>query len=153
MNTYRIGILGTRQILSSIVLLFASAMSAASATLFVDASGIKPGEGNVFAGLCIGGLEEQFCRFGQTSPARSDTLRFTFAEVPAGTYAIAVFQDMNGNGRLDRTPLGLPLEPYGFSKEAGRLRRPSFPAASIEVGKEDLRIGVKLAPIPQQRHP
>jgi uncharacterized protein (DUF2141 family) len=80
-------------------------------------------------------------------------MRFTFADVPAGTYAIAVFQDLNGNGRLDRTPLGLPLEPYGFSKDAGRLRRPSFPAASIEVREQDLRIGVRLAPIPQGRQP
>jgi uncharacterized protein (DUF2141 family) len=133
--------------------LLASTIGAMGATLFVEASRIQPGVGNVFVSLCVGGLEEQYCRIGQTSPARSSTMGFTFPDVPAGTYAIAVFQDLNGDGRLDRTPLGLPLEPYGFSKDAGRLRRPSFSAASIEIGEQDLRVGVRLAPIPQGRRP
>jgi uncharacterized protein (DUF2141 family) len=119
----------------------------------VDASGIQAGTGIVFAGLCVGGLEEQSCTFGQTSPARSDALRFTFTGVPPGTYAVAVFQDLNGNRRLDRTPLGLPLEPYGFSNDAGRLRRPTFAGASIQVTDQDLRVGVRLAVIPQGRQP
>jgi uncharacterized protein (DUF2141 family) len=121
--------------------------------LYVQASGIQVGQGSVFAGLCVGGLEDQLCRFGQTISARSDALRFTFTEVPPGTYAVAVFQDLNGNGRLDRTPLGLPLEPYGFSNNAGRLQRPSFAAASIRVDYQDLRISVRLAPITQGRQP
>jgi len=129
--------------------LSASTLCASAATLYVEASGIQAGQGSVFAGLCVGGLEEQFCTFGQTSSARSDAVRFTFTEVPPGTYAVAVFQDLNGNGRLDRTPLGLPLEPYGFSNDAGRLRRPNFAAASIRVGNQELRIGVRPAPIPQ----
>jgi uncharacterized protein (DUF2141 family) len=80
-------------------------------------------------------------------------MRFIFTQVPPGTYAIAVFQDINGNRRLDRTPLGLPLEPYGFSNGAGRLRRPTFAGASIQVTEQDLRIGVTLAVIPQGRQP
>lgn len=153
MKSLGTGTLRIRQAFSSVVFLFASSISAAGATLFVDASGIQSGFGNVFAGLCVGGLEEESCRFGQTSPAHSDTMRFTFADVPAGTYAVAVFQDLNGNGRLDRTPLGLPLEPYGFSRDAGRLRRPSFSSASIEIRDQNLRIGVRLTSIPQDRLP
>jgi uncharacterized protein (DUF2141 family) len=138
---------------SSVAFFSASAVCASAATLYVEASGIQPGVGSVFAGLCAGGLEEQFCRFGQASPARSDASRFAFTDVPPGTYAVAVFQDLNGNGRLDRTPLGLPLEPYGFSNDAGRLRRPNFTAASLQVGDQDLRVAVRLAPIPQRRQP
>lgn len=137
--------------ISSIAFLSASTLCASAATMYVQASGIQLGQGHVFAGLCAGGLEDQFCTFGQTIPARSDGLLFTFTEVPPGTYAVAVFQDLNGNGRLDRTPLGLPLEPYGFSNDAGRLGRPSFAAASIQVAYQDLRISVRLAPIPQGR--
>ena len=142
-----------RHALATASFLFASAISAPAATLYVEASGIQAGVGTVFAGLCVGGLEEQSCTFGQTSPARAEALRFTFTEVPPGTYAIAVFQDMNGNKRLDRTPLGLPLEPYGFSNDAGRLRRPTFASASIQVANQDLRVNVRLAAIPQGRQP
>lgn len=49
-----------------------------------------------------------------------------------GTYAIAVFQDMNGNGQLDTNWMGVPSEPYGFSKDArGSFGPPGFDQASI----------------------
>ena len=93
----------------TIAMLFGSGLGASAATLYVDASGVQIGAGTVFAGVCVGGLDEQSCQFGKTSPARMAAIRFTFPELLPGTYAIAVFQDLNGNGRLDRTPLGLPL--------------------------------------------
>jgi len=139
--------------MSTIAMLFGTGLGASATTLHVDASGIQIGVGTVFAGLCVGGLDEQSCQFGQASPARMATIRFTFPELLPGTYAIAVFQDLNGNGRLDRTPLGLPLEPYGFSNDAGRLRRPTFAGASIKVGDQDHRIAVRLTVIPQARQP
>lgn len=132
-------------------LLILTAPVAEAATVYVDASGVQVSGGLVFAGLCIGGLEDGACTFGQRQPSLAPSLRFAFPDVPPGTYAVAVFQDINGNGQLDRTPLGLPLEPYGFSNEAGRQRRPSFPAAAVNVGESDVRVGVRLAPIPQAR--
>jgi uncharacterized protein (DUF2141 family) len=132
-------------------LLVLLAPAAEAATVYVDATGVQVSGGLVFAGLCTGGLEDQSCTFGQSAPSRTPSLRFVFPQVPPGTYAVAVFQDVNGNGRLDRTPLGLPLEPYGFSNDAGRLRRPNFPAAAVEVGESDVQVGVRLAPIPQAR--
>ena len=56
-----------------------------------------------------------------------------FPEVAEGSYAIAVFQDLNGNNSLDRDPKGLPQEPYGFSNGTGRTAPPSFEAARITV--------------------
>jgi uncharacterized protein (DUF2141 family) len=35
--------------------------------------------------------------------------------VPHGEYAIAVFVDVNGNGKMDKNFLGIPKEQYGFS--------------------------------------
>jgi len=64
-----------------------------------------------------------------------------FADVPAvpgdtvivlrnirpGVYAIEAYQDVNGNDKMDTTWLGLPLEPYGFSRDAEPfLSKPSF---------------------------
>ncbi|ANY84779.1 hypothetical protein BB934_38335 (plasmid) [Microvirga ossetica] len=135
----------------TVALFLYSDFGASATTLHVDAFGIQIGAGTVFAGLCVGGLDERSCQFGQTSPGRMAAIRFTFPELLPGTYAIAIFQDLNGNGRLDRTPLGLPLEPYGFSNDAGRLRRPTFAGASIQVGDQDLRIAVRLTVIPQAR--
>jgi len=47
--------------------------------------------------------------------------------VPPGTYAIETYQDLNSNDKMDLTWLGLPLEPYGFSRDAKPvLSKPGF---------------------------
>lgn len=55
-------------------------------------------------------------------------------DVPPGDYAIALFHDENGNGRLDKVG-PLPIEGFGFSGNP-RLRfgPPSFAQARFTVG-------------------
>ncbi len=120
-----------------------SAPDAGAATLIVDVDGAAPG-GSVLVALCRGGLDEAFCGEGRDAPAAGGVLRFTFDEVAPGRVAVAAFQDLNGNRRLDRTPLGLPLEPFGFSNGAGRDGRPSFAAASIDVAEPGGVVRVRL---------
>lgn len=55
-----------------------------------------------------------------------------FKNLPAGQYAVSVFQDENRNGKLDRNLLGIPTERYGFSNNAlGTMGPPSFEQAAI----------------------
>lgn len=52
-----------------------------------------------------------------------------------GRYAIAAFHDVDADGQLDRSAVGVPSEPYGFSNGArGRLGPPSFDAAAVTLG-------------------
>lgn len=44
--------------------------------------------------------------------------------LPAGTYAISLFQDENGNGILDTAVLGIPTEKYGFSNDVRGVMGP-----------------------------
>jgi uncharacterized protein (DUF2141 family) len=51
----------------------------------------------------------------------------TLHGIPAGTYAIQTFQDVNGNDQMDTSWIGLPLEPFGFSRDATPfLSKPRF---------------------------
>ena len=51
----------------------------------------------------------------------------TLRDVPLGVYAIETYQDVNDNDKMDTTWLGLPLEPYGFSRDAHPiLSKPPF---------------------------
>lgn len=52
---------------------------------------------------------------------------FTFTNVPAGTYGIRVFQDVNGNKDLDAGLFG-PTEPWGMH----RSKRPAFRGPTFE---------------------
>jgi len=54
--------------------------------------------------------------------------------IPPGIYAIETFQDLNSNGKMDTSWLGLPLEPFGFSRDARPfLAKPSFDDVKFTV--------------------
>jgi len=43
----------------------------------------------------------------------------TLADLPYGeNYTIAIFHDVNDNGKMDKNFVGVPKEPYGFSNNA-----------------------------------
>lgn len=64
-------------------------------------------------------------------PAAQTALRFD--ALPSGTYAVSLFHDENGNGRLD-TVLGIPREGFGFSRNPPiRFGPPRFAAARFAL--------------------
>ena len=128
----------------ALVALLALAGSASAADLAIEVDGVEPGAGRVFVALCTGSLAEEACRIGQNGPASGPSLRFGFTGVPPGSYAVAAFQDLDGDGRLGRTPLGLPTEPYGFSNGAGRRGRPDFAAAAFRLPEPGASLRVRL---------
>ncbi len=57
----------------------------------------------------------------------------TFYGLPAGTYAIAAYQDQNHNGRLDRWFGLIPREPVAVSQVATFRRPPTFEQSAVKV--------------------
>ncbi len=103
----------------------------------------------MYASLCDGGLDRATCRIGQTQAARQSIVSFVFDDLPPGAYAIIAFQDLDGTGTLPRSKLGLPLEPYGLSNDAGRLRRPTFQQAAFQLDAEERSVVVRLRNLPR----
>jgi uncharacterized protein (DUF2141 family) len=76
--------------------------------------------------------------------AAGERVTLVFRQLPTGTYAVAVYHDENGNGRLDTNVIGVPSEPYGFSRDAaGTLGPPKFADAAVAL-QADTTINVKL---------
>ena len=76
---------------------------------------------------------------------RHTQARCDFADIPPGTYALAVIHDENTNGKLDTHWLGIPTEGYGFSNDAkGLLGAPSFAAASFIYDGQNLELTISL---------
>lgn len=49
------------------------------------------------------------------------------------TYGIALFHDVNDNGKLDKTMVGIPKEPYAFSNNPkAKWEKPSFADISFQ---------------------
>jgi uncharacterized protein (DUF2141 family) len=82
---------------------------------------------------------ESFPDFGKqlvekVLPVNKKTLNHTFKDLPHDDYAVAIFHDINNNGVLDKNALGIPVEPYGFSRNArARFSAPPFKEAKIEL--------------------
>lgn len=53
--------------------------------------------------------------------------------VPAGTYAISIYQDINSNGKLDSNFINIPKEPIGFGNNYRPFGPPKYSAASVVV--------------------
>lgn len=67
-----------------------------------------------------------------------------FKDVQPGRYAIALFHDENGNGRMDKM-LMVPREGYGFSRDAPiQFGPPKFGAASFPVGAATVRTAIHM---------
>lgn len=65
--------------------------------------------------------------------------------LPYGTYAMALFHDVNANGEMDRNLLGIPSEPYAFSKKPkSKWRLPKFDEVKFDFSNDVQEIDTKL---------
>ena len=66
-------------------------------------------------------------------------------ELKSGSYAIAVYQDINNNGKLDKNWVGIPTEPYGFSKDPViRFGPPLYEDCQLHLeGKKNISIRLR----------
>lgn len=129
----------------------AAALAAAAgpgygADLIVEVSGIRDAEGSIEigvfdspAGFPFKGSEP----IGVSVRADLPVVAHRFRGLEPGRYAVAVFHDRDGDGRLDKTLVGRPKEPYGFSNgaRASAFAPPAFESAAFELlGEKVVRI-------------
>ena len=85
-------------------------------TISVVVENINPNEGKVYFSLYT---KDTFMKsppnFTSSAEVGNGTATVIFEDIPEGTYAINCFQDLNGNGKLDFEPNGMPKEKYGVS--------------------------------------
>jgi uncharacterized protein (DUF2141 family) len=131
----------------SVVLLPAAALGA---DLRVTVEGMRASTGTVLIGLYDGRTSfdraialsskegflndlERFAGAGLRA-GRERSASFVFADLPRGDYAVILFHDENGNGKLDMNFWGVPTEPYGFSNDAqGFLGPPAIKDAMLSI--------------------
>lgn len=74
-----------------------------------------------------------------------ESVDVVFENVPPGTYAVAVFLDKNGNGKIDTNMFGIPKEKYGFSNNKYPLTRAAtFEESAFKVGESGQTITIRL---------
>jgi len=77
--------------------------------------------------------------------ARTGTTRGCIHVPRTGVYALALYHDENGDGKFDRTGLGLPAEGYGFSNNPATLAGlPAFRSVRLNVPRAGLTTRVQM---------
>ncbi len=68
-----------------------------------------------------------------------------FADLPPGLYAMKAFHDVDGDGRMNTNPFGVPTEPFAFSNNArGNMGPASWDRAKLMVkGETSQTIGLQ----------
>lgn len=115
------------------------------AELTVHLSGVAGNAGQIMAALCDRDSFLKRCAYMQTVAA-APSVTLQFHGVPPGRYAVMLFHDENANGQFDKSRSGMPLEGYGFSRNArGKFGPPSFDDAAIDLKPGAATIDVELA--------
>lgn len=72
------------------------------------------------------------------------TMVIDLGEFPKGQYAVTLMQDKNANGVMDKNFIGIPKEPFGFTKlKEVPFGTPSFEETSIELSDDSQEL-IKL---------
>lgn len=125
-----------------------TAPAGAPSSIVVEIGGLRSNKGQIMA--CMTANPKTFPDCQKDPSARHFTVpalngeTVQFKDVPQGRYAIALFHDENGNGRMDKMMM-LPKEGFGFSRDAPLVfGPPRFGAASFQVGAAQLRTAIKV---------
>jgi uncharacterized protein (DUF2141 family) len=113
--------------------------AAAAGDLEITVEGLRNDAGTVRVAICSRGtFLTSSCPHTGSFPAPQTAVRIP--GVPPGTYAIQAFHDENGNGEVDRSRFGRPLEGMAFSRDAQmRLGPPTFADAAFRLDDDTAR--------------
>ena len=127
--------------------LLLSLVPAHALDLTVEVNNTKADKGPVLGALY--GSADGWLQFSKavqsgTAPVSGDKTVLVLRDLPAGTYALSLYQDENGNGKLDSNFIGIPQERTGFSRDAqGNMGPPRFQDAALDL-QADTTITIQL---------
>ncbi|MGF7216519.1 uncharacterized protein (DUF2141 family) [Spirosoma lacussanchae] len=125
---------------------FQSASPPAKVGLTIDIQNIRKKQGAVYIALFEPGktFPEGNPMEGRKLDVTGSSVKATFSVEP-GEYAVAVYHDENGNGKMDKRVFGIPKEPYGFSNNFRPvMSAPKFGDCRFSVNESGKAISIRL---------
>jgi uncharacterized protein (DUF2141 family) len=124
-----------------------SASTVPTATLTIEIANVRTGSGKLWFALFRPG--EKFVdskpNIHKIVEVKSVANQIAVFQLEPDRYAMAVYHDLNANDVLDKNFLGIPKEPYGFSRDfRPRFSPPSFEDCAFDLPANGAKIVVKL---------
>jgi uncharacterized protein (DUF2141 family) len=110
--------------------------TAEAATLTISFTDIEAPKGRIMLALFEGaaGYNGGKPVHGAAIEVTGTTASTVITGLAPGQYGVKLFHDVNGNGKMDTNPFGMPVEPFAFSNSAkGNMGPASWDAAAFEV--------------------
>lgn len=125
----------------------ASDTKTAPSGVIVTVNGITQ-SGKVYVALqtedIFGAAKADYGTAVDASTAKNGSVSASISDVAAGKYAIAVFQDTNGNGKMDVGSNGISTEPWALSNGAGTAGAPKFAKAMMALTGNGDRVSITV---------
>jgi uncharacterized protein (DUF2141 family) len=108
----------------------------ATTSLTLTLTGISNQKGTISVGVFFG--QENYdggeAVTGANVTVDADEETVVISGLKPGEYGLKLFHDVNGNGKMDTNPFGMPVEPFAFSNNAkGRFGPAGWDAARFTV--------------------
>lgn len=134
------------KLLSTLFLILAAG-SAAAADLQVVVEEVKGSEGDIHLALYNDPRtfrkEEQSLKL-LSKPATEGSVSFNFEGLAPGRYALIVYHDADGNGKMNRFLGMIPTEGYGLSNNPQVSGPPAFDDAAFDLEEAGDTVHVRL---------
>lgn len=124
----------------------ALAATAQAGTLTLDVAGVAVGKGPLVVAVYDNGkdfLSKPMRTLKAAATGAATQVMLT--DVKPGEYAVAVYQDLNDNGKMDRNLFGIPTEPTGMSNNPpSNFGPPKYDAARFIMSADDKSLAIGL---------
>lgn len=98
---------------------------------------LQKAQGSVFVAVynrSEGFLDEKKAFYAEVIPVKQTGCLEKQVSLPEGAYAVSCFHDANANGQMDKSWMGIPKEPYGFSGNyTAKMRPPNWEETQVRL--------------------
>ena len=133
-------------LLLPVVALLAFTPASTTTKLTVKVDNIKGGAGKIIyvSVFTKGTFPMGKAKYDKSIAASGSNVSVTF-ELPNGDYAVALYHDLNSNKTLDQNLIGIPKEPYGFSRNfKPSVSAPDFSDCSFTLSGTEKKLSISL---------
>ncbi|KAF7764826.1 hypothetical protein PCIT_b0909 [Pseudoalteromonas citrea] len=128
------------------IVLTSMALSAQAAQLNINLQKVRVNQGTLKVAIynSAQGMKKYQAFEVLEQKSNSESVTFSVADLDPGQYAVMVYQDLNGDGKLGRNLMGIPNEPYGFSNNPRLMGPPKFTQLAVNVNDTSISTDIEL---------